>query len=779
MASLYNAGLKPIAPGGKTHPYDHATKLFVADNFRLSPKQTFLYYVCLNINQDVAQGILSLVGAATESPSSQSLVEQYETGLLVKQIDLPKFTINTKIYNAYNRKNIVSNAIQYDAVSVTFHDDAANVVNNFWNDYYTYYYRDSDYQPELYGTDHKYTLRQRTKWGFTPRNRQLKPFLRDIQIFSLHNKRFTEYRLVNPVISSWRHGQHDSTESNGIMSNQMLVQYETVKYRTGTVNPVDVNGFAVLHYDNFQSPISDSITNIDTNAGVLGAIATAGSKDLARPDGTGSGRGIFSSLLTAYNTYNNIKNANFKSLAAVTIGQVGARIINGTVNNALTGYSFPTFNSTPGYSPNATSTVENNNQVGQTPYPNSISTSIGGAITVAAIGSAVNVGQSAQVNQSQALVERGVATGTEQRSPIAAAVVGQIGSAPSTVSVNPSSGQPIIGASTILIGDGKGGFVPSQLTTSTVGSAFNASDINVNRVGQQIFKDNNYTTTVNTYSDGTIIAFDDNNNILYTIPKGSQAYTPEQLSQLNTDALRNLNVNTVTGTRFVTDPVTGIVSAVGGTTAVVSNTITQGIAGVTGAVAGAKVYEALSKSGAGKGIFGQVLSAGVGAGVGAGIYKVSNNLLQPIINSGAGVVGQVFDEASQGIKNLFGTFTGSSGKTVDPTQNILKVEQSDLGGYITYYKDGSQILRTGSQETILKQGNATDFYQFQAGDIAAATNNPGAIVTDQQFNPSLRENTELQNQSTPEAEDSWTEWNDWSSTDQSRSSDYDYGGYDE
>lgn len=779
MASLYNAGLKPIPPGGKTHAYDHATKLFVADNFRLTPKQTFLYYVCLNINQDIAQGLLSLVGAATDSPSSQSLTEQYETGLLVKRIDLPRYTINTKTYNAYNRKNIVTNAIQYDTISVTFHDDAADVVTNFWNDYYTYYYRDSDYPSELYGTAHKYTLRQRTKWGFTPRNRQLKPFLRDIQIFSLHNKRFTEYRLINPVITSWRHGEHNSSESTGIMSNQMTVSYETVKYRTGTVNPVDVNGFAVLHYDNFQSPISESVTNIYSNAGVIGALATAGSQDLARPDGTGSGRGIFSSLLTAYNTYNNIKDANFKALAGVTIGQAGAKIINGAVNTSLSGYSFPTLNSTPGYSPNATSSVAVNNVIGQSPYPSSVSATIGGATTVAAIGAAVNVGQSNQLNLSQAYVERGVETSTQQSAPIAAAIVGQIGSATSNVPINPATGQPNIGATNVLIGDGKGGFIPTQLTASVVGGAFNPGNIDTNRIGQQIFKDGNYTTKVNTYSDGTVIAFDENNNILYTLPKGQQAYTPEQLSQINTDALRNLNVNTVTGTRFVTDPSTGLISAVGGTTARVSNTITQGVAGITGAVAGAKVYEALAKSGVGKGILGQVISAGVSAGVGAGIYKASNNLLQPIINSGTGFVGQIFDQAGQGIKNLFGTFTGSAGQTWNPTENIIKVESTDFGGAITYYKDGSQVLREGGQETIIKQGNATDFYQFQAGDIAAATNNPGATITDQQFNIDLRQSTELQNQSIPETESSWNEWDDWSTVDQGRSSNYDYGGFDE
>lgn len=62
MASIYNADLQTLAPGIKTHPFDHATKLFVADNFRLTPKQTFSYYVCINIDQSAITGTSILQG---------------------------------------------------------------------------------------------------------------------------------------------------------------------------------------------------------------------------------------------------------------------------------------------------------------------------------------------------------------------------------------------------------------------------------------------------------------------------------------------------------------------------------------------------------------------------------------------------------------------------------------------------------------------------------------------------------------------------------------------
>ena len=68
--ALYNADLKPLE-NGTTHPYEHATRLFLSDNFRLAPKQSFLYYVCINVDQSIAQSLGSLAG---DPVSSQSLI---------------------------------------------------------------------------------------------------------------------------------------------------------------------------------------------------------------------------------------------------------------------------------------------------------------------------------------------------------------------------------------------------------------------------------------------------------------------------------------------------------------------------------------------------------------------------------------------------------------------------------------------------------------------------------------------------------------------------------
>ena len=121
-------------PAGSPHTvikdYKHATRIFVDDNYSMSPKYGFVYYVVFELNPAIAN-----------IPNNQYA---QELGMLVKSVTLPKFTIDTKTHNAYNRPNIVQNKIKYDPVSIMFHDDQGDRVRNFWYDYYSYFYRDPD-----------------------------------------------------------------------------------------------------------------------------------------------------------------------------------------------------------------------------------------------------------------------------------------------------------------------------------------------------------------------------------------------------------------------------------------------------------------------------------------------------------------------------------------------------------------------------------------------------------------------------------------------------------
>jgi hypothetical protein len=71
--------------------------------------------------------------------STVDQLSQIETGLMAKTVNLPKFTIQNKTYNAYNRKTLQQERVNYDPVNITFHDDSADVVRKFWYDYFTFY----------------------------------------------------------------------------------------------------------------------------------------------------------------------------------------------------------------------------------------------------------------------------------------------------------------------------------------------------------------------------------------------------------------------------------------------------------------------------------------------------------------------------------------------------------------------------------------------------------------------------------------------------------------
>jgi len=225
--------------------YRHANQLFVGDNFRLAPKQGFLYHVFFDLDPSI---------------SRISKENQIEAGMMVKSVDLPKFSIDTKVLNSYNRPNIVQNKIKYDSVNISFHDDNADAVRNFWFDYYYYYYRDADLgyadksgivNPAYY-IPTKYDLRTNNNFGYSPKNyssftsNQVQQYIKSIRIYSLHKRRFSEYTLINPMITSFRHGQHQAG-SGEPMSHEMTISYEFVLYAAGNVSKNTVKGFADIH----------------------------------------------------------------------------------------------------------------------------------------------------------------------------------------------------------------------------------------------------------------------------------------------------------------------------------------------------------------------------------------------------------------------------------------------------------------------------------------------------------------------------------------------------
>ncbi len=285
-------------PGMKD--YRHASRLYLDDNFKLMPKQKFLFHVVFDIDNDIPI-----------RPFSNN--EQIEINMLVRAADLPKYNMNLEEKQQYNKKTYVGTKISYEPVNITFHDDHADTVNAFWKAYYEYNIADSlTVNPNLRGFNTKDNMYDAepavTQYGRDNAQTRGKPFLRNIQIFALHKQRFTSFTLVNPVIGSWSHDNLDQADGQGIMQNSMQIFYETVLYGAGIVNKANVPGFATIHYDLEPSPLSvlgGGTTSIFGPGGIVDGIGSVIS-DIQ------SGNFSVATILRGINTYNNAKKIKAK-----------------------------------------------------------------------------------------------------------------------------------------------------------------------------------------------------------------------------------------------------------------------------------------------------------------------------------------------------------------------------------------------------------------------------------------------------------------------------------
>jgi len=286
-------GFQDGLPGMKD--YQHASRLYIDDNFKLMPKQKFLFHVVFNTDE-------------TLFVDGFNANERYQLNMLVKQCDLPKYNMSYEEKTQYNKKMYAGTRIAYEPVNITFHDDHADTVNAFWKKYYEYNIADSigmNSDLTISNTKDDYYLfgdRKTTKFGMdTPRVRQ-KPYLKGIEIFVLHKQRFTSMTLVNPVIGSFSHDNLDQADGQGIMNNTMQILYETVIYKSGIVNRNNVPGFATINYDNSPSPLTVLGGGTNSIFGPGGVVDGVGS--VIRNVQSGN---ILGAILSASNTYNNAK----------------------------------------------------------------------------------------------------------------------------------------------------------------------------------------------------------------------------------------------------------------------------------------------------------------------------------------------------------------------------------------------------------------------------------------------------------------------------------------
>ena len=334
MPSINNflKGFQDGLPGMKD--YQHASRLYLDNNYQLMPKQKFLFHVVFNTDETLFH-------------DGFNSSERYQLNMLVKACDLPKYNMSMEEKTQYNKKMYTATRIAYEPVNITFHDDHADTVNAFWKKYYEYNIADSvgmNSDLTISATKDDYydfgdEARRTTKFGLDTPKQSKKPYLKGIEIFVLHKQRFTSMTLVNPVIGSFSHDNLDQADGAGIMNNTMQILYETVIYKAGIVNRNNVPGFATINYDRSPSPLSILGGGTNSIFGPGGIVDGIGS--VMRNVQSGN---ILGAILGASNTYNNAKKIKksavkeeLKGIAKNSILEVGKQA--GTITNPIAQFS--------------------------------------------------------------------------------------------------------------------------------------------------------------------------------------------------------------------------------------------------------------------------------------------------------------------------------------------------------------------------------------------------------------------------------------------------------
>lgn len=375
MSGFFQQFLQGAGDGFLGTPYlrdfTHASNIFVTNAYGNSPKYKWLFHVYFEINKpqvanawdEMSQQQIGRIFPSTSNP-----------GLLVKSIDLPKYSVGLQEMNQYNRKRYVQTKINYDPVRITFHDDNDNQIRQLWHTYYSYYYNDPSQPWASSGTRYDRYADTRssaalnlpntydprplnTDWGYSAEfsrgNSSISngytfktPFFKSIKIYGFNQHNFALYVLHNPIIESFQHDNYNYYDTRGIMENSMQIRYESVKYYDGAINGRDpgaiVMGFGEENvYDRTLSPISRPGSNttilgqgglVDAGVGVL--------ENLSRGDAVG----VIGAAGILARTNRTLRNSNQIKQGA------RAEVVSGVTSaiNTNTRFNFPARNANTG-----------------------------------------------------------------------------------------------------------------------------------------------------------------------------------------------------------------------------------------------------------------------------------------------------------------------------------------------------------------------------------------------------------------------------------------------
>lgn len=339
--SAFTSFLKELVAGDNVKDYQHASRIFRDNTLALAPKHSFLFFVVFEINPQITQ--------------YYSMLPEY--GVLVKSAELPGVSIDTSTLNQYGKTAIAQTGVQFNPIQLMMHDDNSNTILGLWQNYYSHYYANSVNKSSQATTGpgdspvYRYSnVYDMTQYGYHLNSSV--QFFNNIKLYSLHQKQFTEYTLVSPVITSCKHGAHNYDEGGGTMEHTMDLAYENVIYKSGYVTRDGTPRGFTVHYDNSPSALANNTTSI-FGPGGLADSASGIMRDLGNGNVLGA---VFKGAMAA----DNFKGTKLKDV----FKEEALGIAKGIFTGQRSGTLFPRVQSapaaTPPFNPNANVGVSSN-----------------------------------------------------------------------------------------------------------------------------------------------------------------------------------------------------------------------------------------------------------------------------------------------------------------------------------------------------------------------------------------------------------------------------------
>lgn len=189
------------------------------------PKPKFLFFVRFNSPFTKESLPTGLVDGKSLSNAKTGIV------FPLKAIDRPKIQPKTETLNQYNKKRVIQTMVEYQSVTMRFHDDVADRVLKFWADYFAFYYGDGgknsseEWSYDVTRGDFK---DNGSGWGFRGRFKDGSPenqhYLSSIDIIQFYGQTHTSITFVNPIITMMDHDEADYAE--GTTGSGIVIQFD-------------------------------------------------------------------------------------------------------------------------------------------------------------------------------------------------------------------------------------------------------------------------------------------------------------------------------------------------------------------------------------------------------------------------------------------------------------------------------------------------------------------------------------------------------------------------